>query len=160
MLTAPEFERKLLAWDLWYETKFLDRATDPVRFQEYVKLAPWNAFNGIGPRWHLGIIAISPQHQRRGIGKMLVEYGQRLTTKEGLPLTLESSIAGRGLYAKMGFKMVGGIKIFDGFTDGLMVWEPEEMKGKWLEDTGNGAGKMKFQCKTESHVEPVSPIAQ
>ena len=154
-LTASEIERKLLGWDLWYESKFMDRATDPVRFKEYIKLAPWNSFNSVGPRWHLSIIGVSPQHQRRGIGRMLVERGQKLATEEGLPLTLQSSIAGRGLYAKLGFKMVGGIKIYDGFTDGLMVWEPDEMKGTWLEDTGNGEAKMKVEGATKRRVQPI-----
>jgi GNAT superfamily N-acetyltransferase len=142
-LSPLEFERKLLSWDLWYESTFLDRAADPVRFKEYIKLAPWDFFKEVSSRWHLAIIGVSPQHQRRGIGRILVERGQKLAAEEGLPLTLESSIPGRALYAKMGFKMVGAVQIYDGFSDGLMLWEPEEMKGKWVEDTENGEAKLK-----------------
>lgn len=65
---------------------------------------------------------------------MLIKHAQEIGAREGLPLTLESSVAGRGMYLKNGFKTVHDFKLSDDITDVLMLWEPEELRGKWLED--------------------------
>ncbi|KAF2252298.1 acyl-CoA N-acyltransferase [Trematosphaeria pertusa] len=131
-----KIERYLLDWELWYESKFLDRASDPERVKQYIAAAPWDRLKPLDPRWHLSVLGVSPQHQRRGVGGMLVKHGQEIAEKEGLPFTLESSVVGRKLYLKMGFKIVEECEIFDVLDFVAMVWEPEESKGKWLEDIG------------------------
>jgi GNAT superfamily N-acetyltransferase len=96
-----------------------------------------------GPRWHLGILGISPNHQRKGIGGRLVRHGQDLATEENLPMTLEASVVGRFLYAKEGFQVVEEVEISDGFEVVSMVWEPEGSRGKWLTDRGEGRADVK-----------------
>ncbi|KAK7192007.1 GNAT family protein [Paraphaeosphaeria sporulosa] len=136
-------ERKLLDWEIWYDTKFLNRAEDPKRLAEYIKLEPWNSFTAINPRWHVGLICVSPKFQRRGVGSMLIQQAQKLATDEGLPVTLEASIVGRFLYLKSGFKVVGEVKLCEEYTDALMLWEPRGLEGTWLEQFEGDKAKMK-----------------
>jgi ribosomal protein S18 acetylase RimI-like enzyme len=154
--TAAELERKLLEWHTWYELTFLDRTTDPVRMKAFSELVSTSTFNELGPRWHLAFIGVSPRHQRQGVGKLLVERGQKLAREEGLPLTLEASVPGRGLYAKLGFKTVGEVRVSEEIRNPMMLWEPEERQGRWLEDIGNGEAKMRVDGKADSRVELVS----
>ncbi|KAF2438486.1 hypothetical protein P171DRAFT_371460, partial [Karstenula rhodostoma CBS 690.94] len=138
-----KFERKLLDWEIRYDTKFLNRVEDPKRLAEYIKLEPWNAFKAINPRWHMGLICVSPKFQRRGVGSMLVHQVQKLAADEGLPVTLEASIVGRFLYLKSGFKIVGEVKLCEEYTDALMLWEPSGLEGRWLEDYEGDKANMK-----------------
>lgn len=132
MLKVLGLERNLLNWEQWYHSKFIDRAVDPERMKKLMSLAPWEYGKPINPRWHVAAIAVSPRHQRRGVGGILVRKAQELAAEEGMPLTLESSIAGRGLYSKMGFKKVHEVVISDTFADDIMVWEPTGLEGTWL----------------------------
>ncbi|KAF2797556.1 acyl-CoA N-acyltransferase [Melanomma pulvis-pyrius CBS 109.77] len=133
-----KFERHLLSWELSYETNVLNRISDRARVQEYRDMAHYNLYSKLDPRWHLGLLAVSVNYQRRGIGGKLVKYGQKLAAEENLPLTLESSVAGRGLYLRSGFKIVDESEVVKGLDGLSMVWEPDHLKGKWLEDIGNG----------------------
>ncbi|KAF5640604.1 hypothetical protein F52700_3755 [Fusarium sp. NRRL 52700] len=65
-------------------------------------------------RWRLGLLATSPKYQRTGIGKRLVQWGLDRCEEEGIPATLESSISGRPLYEKMGFREVGTVSFCQG----------------------------------------------
>lgn len=65
---------------------------------------------------------------------MLVKHAQEIATEEGIPVTLESSVMGRGMYLRNGFKIVGESTIFEAFTDVWMVWAPDGMEDKWLEN--------------------------
>lgn len=85
------------------------------------------------------VIAVRPEYQRKGIGKLLTEFGIRVAQQAGLPIYLESSEVGQRLYEKMGFrylenKIVHKAEVlWDGEEecDGkdqevpLMVWVPE-----------------------------------
>ncbi|TVY78585.1 hypothetical protein Focb16_v008514 [Fusarium oxysporum f. sp. cubense] len=65
-------------------------------------------------RWRLGLLATSPKCQRTGIGKRLVQWGLDRCEEEGVPAALESSVSGRPLYEKMGFREVGTVSFYEG----------------------------------------------
>lgn len=51
----------------------------------------------------LSTLVISPSHQRRGIGSMLLEAGLREVDSFGLQCVLAASPEGEGLYKRFGF---------------------------------------------------------
>lgn len=127
-----EFERHLLSWEMFYERKVLDRAADNKRIAQYMATSHYDFYSILEPRWHLGILGVSPKHQRRGIGGMLVRHGQKLAVQEGLPMTLEASVVGKRLYSKLGFKIVDETELVEGLKGIAMVWEPQGLEGSWL----------------------------
>lgn len=54
----------------------------------------------------LGILDTHPDHQRRGAGAMLVQWGADVADDAGLCCYLEASAAGYHLYRKKGFEDV------------------------------------------------------
>lgn len=78
----------------------------------------------LAPYWKLGILAIAPAHQRKGAGFALVRQGQSLARQEGMPMVLESSLAGRRLYEKCGFWRVWEQRVCV-LDDVSMVWFPD-----------------------------------
>ncbi|KAK2788988.1 hypothetical protein FQN53_002804 [Emmonsiellopsis sp. PD_33] len=60
----------------------------------------------LGSRRHVYcmFVAVHPAHQRRGVGKLLMEWGLGVGEKLQLPVYLESSSAGLPLYTKLGFE--------------------------------------------------------
>jgi ribosomal protein S18 acetylase RimI-like enzyme len=140
-------ERYLLSWELFYESHFLDRVSDQTRVKRFQNTTLLDFYSLLNPRWHLAILAISPNHQRKGIGRKLIRYGQKFAAEESLPMTLEASVVGRGLYAKEGFKVVEEGEIVDEhmarYVVVSMAWEPEGLRGKWLVDRGEGRADVK-----------------
>jgi predicted N-acetyltransferase YhbS len=55
---------------------------------------------------------VDPDHQRRGAGAMLVQWGLDLADKLQLPAFLEASDAGKKLYTILGFEPVH-VEMFD-----------------------------------------------
>lgn len=51
----------------------------------------------------LDILAIDPDHQRKGVGGALVAWGTKKADEMGCEAVVESSVPGRGLYEKNGF---------------------------------------------------------
>lgn len=56
------------------------------------------------PHANLGMLATLPDHHRRGIGAMHLNWGLGEADKLGLPAYLEASPKGKLLYARMGFE--------------------------------------------------------
>ncbi|KAL9056709.1 MAG: hypothetical protein Q9162_002778 [Coniocarpon cinnabarinum] len=56
--------------------------------------------------WHLSVLATSPIARRRGVGRMLTEWGVQRAREEHVPVNLNSSDVGVGLYESMGFRTV------------------------------------------------------
>ena len=49
-------------------------------------------------------MAVHPKHQRRGIGRLLVQWGVDVAEQLKLPIYLEATFEGMRLYEKVGFK--------------------------------------------------------
>ncbi|KAL7626862.1 hypothetical protein AAE478_003636 [Parahypoxylon ruwenzoriense] len=49
-------------------------------------------------------ISVHPEYQRRGIGRLLMQWGIDVAEKFGVPIYTESSQAGLGLYESVGFE--------------------------------------------------------
>jgi GNAT superfamily N-acetyltransferase len=58
----------------------------------------------------LSILAVHPEHQRRGLGALQLKYGLEKADEMGLRVYLESSPKGKGLYKKYGFEEEGTMK--------------------------------------------------
>ncbi|TID17439.1 acyl-CoA N-acyltransferase [Venturia nashicola] len=61
---------------------------------------------GRRPYYFLSILATHPEHHRKGAGRKLVKWGTDLADKQGIECYLESSIEGRPLYERLGFRVV------------------------------------------------------
>ncbi|KAK2737890.1 hypothetical protein FQN57_007341 [Myotisia sp. PD_48] len=68
-----------------------------------------------------GIVCCDPNHQRRGVGTLLMSWGEEQARKHSLSVYLEASPAGYPLYIKLGFKQVDTVVIkaedWDGDSD-------------------------------------------
>jgi ribosomal protein S18 acetylase RimI-like enzyme len=128
-----ELERRLLILELRY-TISLERASDSSRLLKFMTATQYDFYKRLPSYWHLAVLGVSSRHQRQGIGKKLIQEGLLIAQHEGVPVTLEASVAGRGLYAKLGFKTIERVKIAEDFEEGVaMLWEPVGYEGRWLE---------------------------
>lgn len=59
-------------------------------------------------------MAVDPECQGRGIGKMLLEADCKLADQAGQDVYLESTVAGKKLYQSYGFESLGECKVLDG----------------------------------------------
>ncbi|RBA14175.1 hypothetical protein FPRO05_02967 [Fusarium proliferatum] len=66
---------------------------------------------GIAGVWHLDYIGVSPGNQRRGIGKMLLQWGLNRAAEEGRDCYLVATEAGRPLYVAAGFEDIRVVSI-------------------------------------------------
>jgi ribosomal protein S18 acetylase RimI-like enzyme len=137
-------ERYLLSWEMYYDQKVLQRAVDPKALQMYAKYKQSNVYDAIDEYWYLSSLGVDPKYQRRGIGAKLVKHGFSMARDGGLPMAVEASVVGKGLYSKLGFKTVQTSKIGPMSDDVVaMLWEPESQKGRWLEEEVEGIAKLK-----------------
>ncbi|TGO14931.1 hypothetical protein BTUL_0046g00190 [Botrytis tulipae] len=74
-----------------------------------------------------------PTFQRRGMGNALVEYGNKLADKKGLPIFMQASPFGFPLYTKHGFETVQCSDV------DLREWAPD------AEGNDKGYGNYKFR---------------
>jgi len=97
---------------------------------DQAQVGTWSQ-EGRNIRWHLDLLAVCPSRRKRGVGSLLVSWGMKNGAKEGVICSLESSPAGKGLYERLGFKMVDVWVPFEGSKEGfekltapMMVWQP------------------------------------
>jgi ribosomal protein S18 acetylase RimI-like enzyme len=84
--------------------------------------SPWAP---LPPHFHLFGLAVSPVHQRKGVGKALLQHSMdSLVNPHRVPATLVASPNGQKLYTSMGWKIVGWMgPPHPRFTGGAaMVW--------------------------------------
>ena len=81
--------------------------------------------------WKLRNLCVDPAFQRRGVGGILLEWGQKQAARERCPVVLTASMKGQQLYRKKGFRAYGIVPC-EGFMDvPMFIWEPPGMEGWW-----------------------------
>ena len=87
-------------------------------------------------RWHTLSVAVSPAHQGKGIGKMLINEVIKRAEEERICVGLEANINGEPLYRKVGFELLGRFNLVlaeeERDRGGVMLWRP---KG-WVDGKG------------------------
>lgn len=62
--------------------------------------------SGGRPHWYLDLLTTKKDYQKKGIGRMLVEWGLERVDAEGVECCVSGTPEGMGLYEKYGFKEV------------------------------------------------------
>jgi predicted N-acetyltransferase YhbS len=57
----------------------------------------------------LGYLAVHPDHQRQGVASLLIESGVRAAEKMGFDIFVSGTKAGRRVYHKAGFTLLGEV---------------------------------------------------
>ena len=132
-------ETLLEAAEFYNHTLRLDKSLDYDRLDIF-RTESMQDFNAISEMWKLQNLCVHTDFQRRGIGSMMIKWGQEQAEKEGCPIGLESSMVARPVYLKNGFRIYENIHIKDFPLDDvpIFIWEPKGMEGKW----GGARGKM------------------
>ncbi|KAJ5738201.1 acyl-CoA N-acyltransferase [Penicillium malachiteum] len=82
-----------------------------------------------GNRWHAQSVVVSSSHQRKGIGRRLMQEVLSRARSEGVPVGLEASVDGEQLYRSLGFVLRGSFSMTLGLSGGgIMMWVPESTK--------------------------------
>jgi GNAT superfamily N-acetyltransferase len=78
-------------------------------------------------------LATKPSHQRKGIGRAMLEHAQGRAANDGFSLMLTASTVGLSLYHKCGFRIVAQLPLPEGcdFQEPIMLWDPpaQHVKG-------------------------------
>lgn len=130
---ATDVESTLLSLqDTYTIYTHADRSSSPANYTSWLAVSQ-DEFASIPELWKLRNLCVPPEFQRRGIGVMLLTWGKEQAQMEGCAVGLTSSMKGKGLYEKEGFRRYSTIKV-EGFpVDDVPVflWEPPGMKGRW-----------------------------
>ena len=139
-----KFERRLLLWEAWYERIFLQRAADPKAQALWAVAKRYDFYDVLKEYWLLGMLGVDPAYQRRGVGGIILKHGLNIAADEKVPVTLQASVVGRKLYQELGFVTIQSSTLVDGLEDmAAMLWEPPDLKGRWLEEEEDGKMKLK-----------------
>jgi ribosomal protein S18 acetylase RimI-like enzyme len=119
---------------------------DPKALETYANLKQYSVYKTLDEYWYLGLLGVDPKYQRRGIGAKLVKHGFSIAREGGLPMALEATVAGRGLYSRLGFKTIQRLRVGPLSEEIVaMLWEPESLKGRWLEEEEEAGGTVKLK---------------
>jgi len=72
----------------------------------------------------LVILSVDPDHQRRGAGRMLVQWGMEQAAAEGKKVFVIATPEGKPLYEAMGFEAIADPVDLLGFPNQAMLWIP------------------------------------
>ena len=124
-------EVALLRIEEWYtDTIKGDKSLDYSNSAQF-RAAVSVDFEDVDEMWKLNSLATEPRFQHRGVGGMLITWGQEQARRENVCIGLTASVVGQGVYRKKGFRMYGVLP-WPGFIDlPMMVWEPEGKEGAW-----------------------------
>ena len=76
---------------------------------EYWARSSWNVF--LTAPIELCFLAVHRDHQRKGVGKVLVQWGLEQAKVHGLPVSLDSAPSGVALYRHLGFREIDKIVV-------------------------------------------------
>jgi GNAT superfamily N-acetyltransferase len=118
-----------------------DKSEDPVAMRMFSSMqsrdeSHWDSHPERKNRWHARSVVIDPAYQRMGVGKRLMKVILERAEKENVPVGLEASMEGEGLYRSIGFDLLGRFveKSFLNFPaeywgcGGVMMWMPPAWK--------------------------------
>lgn len=96
--------------------------------------------------WELELLGTHPDFRRRGVGKMMLQWGFERAREDNVPLILVATVTGEKLYLSTGFREVNRLDMLpekandilkeldlgqgkgQGMRWAAMVWEPEGMR--------------------------------
>ncbi|KIW12302.1 hypothetical protein PV08_09579 [Exophiala spinifera] len=114
---------------IWYTNS--DRSISRRKWTEFAS-GKWTGyqdpFANFKEYWHVSHLSVDPEYQRRGVGTALIENVKRLASKDTLPLALLSSVQGRFLYLKSGFRELEQLNEGTLYACHLMAWYPDSSK--------------------------------
>ncbi|ODH12809.1 hypothetical protein ACO22_07892 [Paracoccidioides brasiliensis] len=129
-----------------------DKSLDKVKLETYISATQDNFPSELFPElWYLATLAVHPDYQRRGIGKMLTSWGIEQARAENVPVGLEPSDKGLGLYEKLGFQEVRRSEWIAGKSAVVMIWEPPGLSPEesWVERARRHEEKKKNKEKID-----------
>lgn len=100
-------------------------------------------------------MATHPDHQRRGVGRLLMQWGINVAEQIGIPMYLESSKPGLRLYESMGFERLTHVRLVHreevtGRPDEqipLMMRMPSAAKGLSFKEWADSGYPKSYQVK-------------
>ncbi|KAI6091116.1 acyl-CoA N-acyltransferase [Hypoxylon rubiginosum] len=104
---------------------------------------------------YLSSMATHPDHQRRGVGRLLMQWGINVAEQIGIPMYLESSKPGLRLYESMGFERLTHVRLVHreevtGRPDEqipLMMRMPSAAKGLSFKEWADSGYPKSYQVK-------------
>lgn len=111
---------------------------------------------------YLSVIAVDPEHQRRGIGRLLMQWGIDIAEKLDLPIYTESSESGLRLYESVGFERLTHVRLIHkeevtGRPDvevPLMVKMPSAAKGLSFKEWADSGYPEGYRVHVNGNGEP------
>ncbi|KAJ2990263.1 hypothetical protein NUW58_g3039 [Xylaria curta] len=127
---------------VWLEGK--DRET-----ADAILVPIWNMHEKLfGEHKHIYLptIAVRPDHQRRGAGRLLMQWGITMAENLSLPIYLESTGPGNSLYEAMGFERLTHVQIIH---KAAITGEPEDTEVPLMVKMPSNARGMTFKEWTD-----------
>ncbi|KAK0725917.1 acyl-CoA N-acyltransferase [Lasiosphaeris hirsuta] len=78
---------------------------------------------GHSKMWYVMMLAVDPNHYRRGAGRMLIRQGLQRAASQGRSVYLSATPEGKPLYESLGFKTLVAHDLFGESYD-AMLWTP------------------------------------
>lgn len=82
--------------------------------------------------WYLGVLAVHPAHQGRGLGRRLMDPVRDRADRDGVPILLETAVEDNvGLYEYLGFELLDAFPVPDGGPRGWIMRRPPGAGSGW-----------------------------